>query len=124
MNGNDVERELRDFFVRAHTPEPSAALRGATAAARLRAAPVRRGGTRDARMGLALVGLAASIALVAGALMVVSNHKGSTTLGPGGSASPSAQTSMQSSVPTSMHTFGPDPSPRPSPEAARGSWSP
>ena len=107
MSGRDVERDLLEFFERAQTPEPSARLRGATAMARLQAGPVRRGGPRDARLGLSLVGLAASIVLTAGVLIVLANHANSTVLGPGHSASPSAQ--------ASMHTFGLIPSPSPSP---------
>lgn len=93
MNGRDVERDLREFFERAETPEPSAGLLAATAAARLRPGPTRMRGRRDARLGLSIAGLAASIVLAAGVLFVVANDRNSTAVGPGGSFSPSAQTS-------------------------------
>ena len=112
MNGSDVERELRDFFERTQTPEPSARLRIATAAARLEAGPVRRGGPRDARLGLALIGLAASIVLAAGVLLVVINDKRATNAGPGGGVSPSAHMSspsIQSPAPSPSSSDTPAP---------------
>ena len=93
MNGTDVEGALRDFFERAQTPEPSAHLRNATAVARLQAHTVQRGRLRHARLGLSLVGLAASIVLASGVLIVVLNRGSSTNVGPAGGASPSASAS-------------------------------
>lgn len=72
MSGKDLENELRDFFVRAETPDPPGRLRNAVKADRMTRAP-RIGGPHLAlrpQWLVELAGLAATVALAAGFLFV------------------------------------------------------
>ncbi|HEU6440627.1 MAG TPA: kelch repeat-containing protein [Terriglobales bacterium] len=73
MNEQNEERELREYFARVATPEPSMRLRQAVAEART-AAPAGRRFLRSPRTAFQLVGLAACVVLAAGLLIVVANR--------------------------------------------------
>ena len=74
MNGRDIERDLSEFFRKAAPPEPSVRLREAVATARHAPVELRAGATRQSRLALSLAGLAASIVLAFGLLVVVANR--------------------------------------------------
>lgn len=129
MSGRDVERDLSDFFRKATPPEPSMGLREAVAAARRE--PVGRGvgGMRRPGLALSLAGLAASIVLAVGLLVVVANRGGgygaagssptttaaeSASAGPGESPGDSPMASPSDS-PTASPGESPSPSVVPSP---------
>ena len=110
MSGRDVERDLSDFFRKATPPEPSARLREAVTAARHE--PAGRGAGRMRRPGLALslAGLAASIVLAVGLVVVVAN-RGAHYGVAGSSPTPTAGESASA---------GPSESPSESPIASQG----
>jgi hypothetical protein len=81
MNDRDTEAEIKAFFRRTVTPEPSARLRTAVAGSRL-VAPVARRGLLPARNAVfSLLGLAATLIIAVGFLFVVTR---------GGSQSPAS----------------------------------
>ncbi|HEX7496120.1 MAG TPA: kelch repeat-containing protein [Candidatus Limnocylindrales bacterium] len=98
MSGRDVENELTEFFRHTGTPRPSAQLRGTVVAARLGPSRRRTFASGTPRAALSLLGLAASIVLAGGLLLVVSNRvHGPGNFGAAASASESPAASASES---------------------------
>ena len=110
MSGRDVERDLSDFFRNTAPPEPSVRLREALTAARHEPAGRRVGAMRRPGLALSLAGLAASIVLAVGLLVMVANR--GVRYGVGG-ASPTPTTGESASA-------GPGESPSETPIASLG----
>ena len=108
MSGRDVERDLGDFFRNTTPPEPSVRLREAVTAARHEPAGRRVGTMRRPGLALSLAGLAASIVLAVGLLVVVAN-RGDRYGAAGSSPTPTAGESA-SADPSESPSESPTPS--------------
>jgi hypothetical protein len=110
MSQRNIEPELRDFFNRAATPEPSAGLRKNVADARTadhgRRSAIGGRFAADSRLGLSLVALAASVVLSAGLLFVAYGRGGFGGPGLADGATATAATSDASASPS--QTDGPE----------------
>lgn len=103
MSERNIEPELRDFFHRDPTPEPSAGLRKSVADARTadhgRRPAIAGLFAADSRLGLSLVALAASVVLSAGMLFVAYGHGGFDVPGLAGGATATSTASEASASP-------------------------
>src|ERR1035437_4740611 len=82
MNGRNVEQDLSEFFHRVTTPEPSLHLRDAVAAARLAPPAGRMAAFQNHRTTLSLIGLAASVVLAAGLVLLATSRGGRNVAAP------------------------------------------
>ena len=109
MNGRNVDSELREFFGRVATPEPSAHLRRAVAAARVESPARQWPELRIPRLAFSAMGLAATVVLAAGLVIIVANRgafggpAGAGASGSGG-ATQSFGASAGSFIPTTSMT--------------------
>jgi len=111
MNGRDIEHDLSEFFRRTETPEPSLRLRAAVAAARVESPRSRLTTFRRPRTAFSLLGLAASIVLAAGVLMVVTSRPDRNGPANPGSVASAISTLMTQLPSAPIPTASPTPKP-------------